>query len=81
MHSKATFFKKSLKKETLVQVFFCEFGRIFKKILFYKTPPGTASSPLFVTEYSKLNIQADHKVSSCFAEVPEKNPDGMMLQG
>ena len=31
-----------LKKETLAQVFPCEFCEIFKKIFFYKTPPVAA---------------------------------------
>ena len=31
------------KKETLAQVFFCEFCEISKNILFYRTPPVAAS--------------------------------------
>ena len=35
-----TFF---IKKETLVQEFFCEFCEVFKGIFFYRTPPVVAS--------------------------------------
>ena len=32
-----------IKKETLAQVFSCEFCEIFKNMFFYRTPPVTAS--------------------------------------
>ena len=32
-----------IKKETLVQAFFCEICEIFKKTFFYRTPPVAAS--------------------------------------
>ena len=32
-----------IKKETLAQVFSCEFGKIFKKTFFNRTPPVDAS--------------------------------------
>ena len=33
-----------IKKETLAQVFSCEFCAIFKNIVFHRTPPATASA-------------------------------------
>ena len=32
-----------IKKETLTQLFSCEFNKIFKNTLFYRTPPVAAS--------------------------------------
>ena len=37
------------KKETLTQVFSCEFCEIFKSTYFYETPPVAASTPTFKT--------------------------------
>ena len=36
---------KFIKKETLTQVFSCEFCEITKNIFFYRTPPVAASKP------------------------------------
>ena len=41
--------KLFIKKETLAQVFFCEFCEISKKILFYRTPTSAASG-IYVLE-------------------------------
>ena len=37
------FFNKVIKKETLAQVFFCEFCKISKNTFFYRIPPVAAS--------------------------------------
>ena len=42
-----------LKKETLVQVFSCEFCEISKNTFSYRTPP-VAASETTVNEYSRL---------------------------
>ena len=44
-----------IKKETLTQVFSCEFCEIFKELLFYRTPLTTASakSTLFQTFFGR----------------------------
>ena len=42
--ARVSFFKKkSVKKETLAQMFSCEFCEIFKNNYFYRTPPVLAS--------------------------------------
>ena len=47
-----------IKKETLAQLFFCEYCEIFKNCFFYKTPPVTNSgcSPSFAI-FVSLNVQ------------------------
>ena len=53
-----SFFNKSYRpeahklswKETLTEVFFCEFRKIFKNTLFYRTPPVAASEKLLVDQ-------------------------------
>ena len=38
--------RSSIKKETLAQVFFCEFCEVFKNTIFPRTPPVAASGRL-----------------------------------
>ena len=49
-----------IKKETLAQVFSCEFCEISKNTLFYRTPPEAAPDPeqiaILIVEVSLLHI-------------------------
>ena len=44
-----------IKKETLVQLFSCEFCEIFKNTFFHKTPPVAASVNLIVIKLYNNN--------------------------
>ena len=62
-----------IKKETLAQVFFCEFCEIFKKTFFYGTPPVAASEKLKGQAYVRkcsvkkvfLQISQNSRESTC----------------
>ena len=47
--------KRLKKKETLTQVFSCEFYEISKKTFFYRTPPVAAFQKLFIPSWSLMN--------------------------
>ena len=47
---------KFIKKETLAQVFSCEFCEILKNTFFYRTPPMAASEYIMIKNKNNNNV-------------------------
>ena len=67
-----------IKKETLTQVFSCEFCKISKNTFFYRTPP-VAASAVFGQYVRKLDIKFSRQDNKVMLNI-DKCPDDPLLQ-
>ena len=54
--ARVSFYCNFIKKETMAQVFSCEFCKIFKNTFFYRTPPVAASNETSSRDSEKVNL-------------------------
>ena len=66
-----------INKETLAQVFCCEFCEIYKSVFYYRTPLVTASGA--VINFAILE-PFSHKVAGFFYRIPMVAPSDFSLQ-